>query len=290
MEAGELLYDKLTDICFFAETKLDDTFNQSSFNMTDYKAFRNDRTASGGGLIAYVCSNLPARRRVDLEFQQPVESIVLDVIINYRKWAIIGMYRPPSMENKLFSDLFTKGLDKISTHFDNIMVAGDLNYDHLSPTKCRTLTDLCEIFDLSNLIKSATCFMKHCTPSLVDVILTNKPRYCFNVLNFGCGISDWHNLVGVVVKGATARVEKRRIKYRSFKNFDEKDFSEDVSRIPFHAAYVFDDVDDIYWAHEMLLTDIIDEHAPIKERLMKVRKLAYTNGDLRRAVFKKHVI
>ena len=43
MEVGELVYDKLSDICFFAETKLDDTFNQRSFNVVDYKAFRNDR-------------------------------------------------------------------------------------------------------------------------------------------------------------------------------------------------------------------------------------------------------
>ena len=45
MEVGELLYDKLSDISFFAETKLDDTFNQRSFNVADYKAFRNDRNA-----------------------------------------------------------------------------------------------------------------------------------------------------------------------------------------------------------------------------------------------------
>ena len=106
------------------------------------------------------------------------------------------------------------------------------------------------IFDFTNLVKAATCFMKHCTPSLVDVFLTNKPNFCFNILNFGCGISDWHNLIGVVVKGATARVEKKRTKYRSYKNFDETEFSENVGRIPFHAAYVFNDIDNIYWAHE----------------------------------------
>ena len=109
--------------------------------------------------------------------------------------------------------------------------------------------------------------MKHCTPSLVDVFLTNKTNFCFNVLNFGCGISDWHNLIGVVVKGATAKVDKKRTKYRSYKNFEEAEFSEDVVRIPFHATYVFDDIDDVCWAHERLLTDVIDEHAPIKERV-----------------------
>ena len=72
--------------------------------------------------------------------------------------------------------------------------------------------------------------------------------------------------------------------------FEEKEFSDDVGRIPFHAAYVFDDIDDIYWPHELLLTDVINEHGPIKERVTKVRKPAYMNGNLRRAVFKKHML
>ena len=38
----------------------------------------------------------------------------------------------------------------------------------------------------------------------------------------------------------------RKIKYRSFKNFDEDAFGEAVGVAPFEVAYVFDDVDDIY--------------------------------------------
>ena len=153
------------------------------------------------------------------------------------------------MDNKLFSDIFTKGLDKASVHFDNIMVTGAPNYDCLEPSKSKTPIDICDIFVLTNMVKSATCFIKNCNPSPVDVILTNKPRFCFNAVNFGYGISDWHNLIGVVDKGATAGVEKRRIKYRSYrKKNEEKEFSDDVGRIPFYAAYVFVDVDDICWA------------------------------------------
>ena len=145
-------------------------------------------------------------------------------------------------------------------------------------------------FDFSNLIKSATCYMKNCVPSLVDVILTNQPRLCFNSLNFGCGISDWHNMVGVAIRGAAARVEEQRTKYRSFKNFDQNVFNGDVARIPSHAAYVFDDVDDIYWAHERMLTEVINEHAPIKERKLNAKKPAFMNGDSRRAIYKKHLL
>ena len=155
--------------------------------------------------------------------------------------------------------------------------------------KGATLLDLCDIFD-SNLIKSATCYMKNCVPSLVDVILTNQPRLCFNSLNVGCGISDWHNTVGWAIRGAAARMEEQRTKYRSFKNFDQNVFNGDVGRIPFHAAYVFDNVDDIYWARERILTEVFNKHAPIKERKVKAKKPAFMNGYLRRAIYKKHML
>ena len=95
MDIRDVLYQKLIDICFFAQTKLDDTFNQNSLNIPDYMAYSNDRNSSGGGIIGYVRSNLPTRRRTDLEFDRPIDTVVLGVQINNRKWAVIVAYRPP---------------------------------------------------------------------------------------------------------------------------------------------------------------------------------------------------
>ena len=75
--------------------------------------------------------------------------------------------------------------------------------------------------------------MKNFLLSLVDVILTNQSRFCFNTFNFGCGVSDYHNMTGVLVKGTAPRVEKHEITYGNFKNFSEKEFDDDVSRVPF---------------------------------------------------------
>ena len=188
------------------------------------------------------------------------------------------------MDNKLFSDIVTKGTDKIATQFDNIILLRDLNYDCLDKSKGSTLFDLCDIFDFRNLIKSPTCFTKNFTPSSVDVLLTNKPQFCFNTFNFGWGVSDCHNFVGTVVKGNAPRIEKSKMNYRRFKKIESEAFIEDVSRVPFYAAFVFDDVDDIYWAHELLLNDVIKDHAPVKERKSKVQKPAYMNGELRRSI------
>ena len=139
----------------------------------------------------------------------PHESIVRDVSINNRKWAIVGVYRPPSMDNKIFTDLFTRGMDLISTKFDSVLTLGNLNYDCLDRTRGSTLLDLCDIFDFKNIIKTATYFMKNCQPSLVDVILTNQSRLCFGALNFWWGISNWYNMIGVAVRGVSVREQKQ---------------------------------------------------------------------------------
>lgn len=76
--------------------------------------------------MCFVNSCLPSRRRADLELEI-VESIVIEVIVNDRKWAIIGTYNPPANAiNLVYDDLLCKNLDRISIHYDHVMMVGDL--------------------------------------------------------------------------------------------------------------------------------------------------------------------
>ncbi|KAK2153895.1 hypothetical protein NP493_2247g00007 [Ridgeia piscesae] len=214
----------LVDILFITETKLDPSFSIAQFDVPNYRSFRKDRTGRGGGILTYVRSDLPTRQRPDLELQH-VESIVIETTVCGRKWAIVCVYRPPSMPNACFIDDFTTCIDKVHVHFDNIIVIGDLNYDLVKPDKSQPLHTVCDIFDFTNLIKTPTCFMKDAPPSMLDVILTNRPSLLFNITNSTCGISDWHNMISCVIKGAAPPPNKRKIKCRSYKHFDEKVFS-----------------------------------------------------------------
>ena len=55
-------------------------------------------------------------------------------------------------------------------------------------------------------------------------------------------------------------------------------------------SYVFDDPDDVYWAHEYLLKEIIDEHVPVKERRCRPNKPPFMNSDLRKAIYTKRML
>ena len=57
-----------------------------------------------------------------------------------------------------------------------------------------------------------------------------------------------------------------------------------------HIADIFDDVDDSYWAYETLVREIVDEHAPQKQKYPKKEAPHFMNSELRRAIYKKKML
>jgi hypothetical protein len=114
-------------------------------------------------------------RKRKLEFNI-VESINIEILIADKKWLISGVYRPQTIDEKTFNEDFIKTCDQITTAYDSFMFIGDLNYNMLVSDKSSPLQNVCDIFDLTNLVKSPTCYTKNSNPSLNDVILTNMPN------------------------------------------------------------------------------------------------------------------
>ena len=68
--------------------------------------------------------------------------------------------------------------------------------------------------------------MKGYTPSLVDIIVTNKESSVLLT-----GISDCHNLISVTIKGNVHVQKLQKITYRSYKNIDIDNFNLDLDQI-----------------------------------------------------------
>jgi len=86
-------------------------------------------------------------------------------------------YRPESISRDLFFEEINLTLSKAMGKYDNVLFIGDLNIDlkiQLSDKK-NFLKDLCDIFDLTNMVNDKTCFMST-QGSSIDVMLTNKPN------------------------------------------------------------------------------------------------------------------
>ena len=115
------------------------------------------------------------------------------------------------------------------------------------PIKSHTIQNICEQYDLTNLIKESTCY-KRPTPSLLDIILVFNPRHYASSLNIFCGLSDFHDSIGAATKRFAPSQEPRIIHYRSFKKFTEPEFLYDIACAPFHVMESLPR----YWWHDMV--------------------------------------
>ena len=114
------------------------------------------------------------------------------------------------MSNQKFETDITKGLDKMFIHYENIICLGVFNYDLLKQDKCQPLINVCDNFDMDNIIKRPTCFTKNKVPTLIDVIITNSKNFLCNTINFNCGLNDCHNMIATSLKESCNPVEKKR--------------------------------------------------------------------------------
>ena len=103
----------------------------------------------------------------------------------------------------------------------------------------------------------------------MDVILTNAPKSCFGHLNFTTGISNWHNMVTLCIKGVVTRGQRSISTYRSIKNFDRDMFVDDLSEIRDNDIDQCENVYVVYDDFVRDLTKVVNKHAPVKQRYQR---------------------
>ena len=72
--------------------------------------------------------------------------------------------------------------------YDNMLIIGDLN-SYMTETPMK---NVCELYDLENLIKQPTCYKNADNPSSIDVLLTSRKNSFQNSMRVETGLSDHH--------------------------------------------------------------------------------------------------
>ena len=127
-------------IIILTETKIDSSYPNSQFKMTNYRLHRNDRKKRGGGILAYVRSGLGARRLATPKAYKTLEPLVLDVNQGGKDIVLVGLYRTPTRKNEpnYFSQLKDELINLITwaiAQRNTLILRGDLNLDKLKPHK-----------------------------------------------------------------------------------------------------------------------------------------------------------
>ena len=194
----------------------------------------------------------------------------------------LHIYKPPNININVLNLALETMLNRCLQESSNVVIIGDLNVNFSH--KPNQLTNICDTYDLKQIVKGPTCFKSIINPSLLDVILTSCPKSMTLPINLPLGISDFHNYVSAATKINCPTNEPTLIPYRSMKYFKEEIYKHDLSVAPFHVSQVFDDVDDQIWFHNSLLSNVIDKNAPKKQKIITLKQLPYMNDQLRKAI------
>ena len=82
------------------ETKIDWSFPNSQFYVDGYKLFCHNRTKGGDHLAVFIHDNNAATPKKSTTAS--VESLLFDLHIGQRRFALVSAYKPPSVNNAIF--------------------------------------------------------------------------------------------------------------------------------------------------------------------------------------------
>ena len=124
------------------------------------------------------------------------ESLCSELTIAKRKWLCFSIYRHPALENlRSFFEELADCLSKGSESYESFIILSDSNVDvKVAVRKLGKLKELCDLFNLTNLIRCETKFTSY-HKSIIDLILTNKPKSSQNTGITEAGLSDIHKLI-----------------------------------------------------------------------------------------------
>ena len=272
------------DIFTVSETWADLSVSDASLEISGYQLFRQDRGQhkAGGGLCTYAKSNLKITvlenlsSACDDDFQQ----LWLRVQCRkYKSFLICNTYRPPQTPTTCFESLANSLTGALLLDL-NVVVLGDLNCNLLAPDpETTSLQTFISTFNLHQLVKKPTRITET-TESLIDVILTTNMDIVSLSDVLAYSVSD-HHLVYLVLTLKTPRLKPSHVTIRSYANYNAKQFSEDLSLVPFHIISMFDDFDDQVETFNALFTDILDDQAPLKRVKITSRPNPFISAEIR---------
>ena len=232
-----------------SETKLDDSFPHGHFHVDNYVLSRKDRTSHGGGVALYVRSDIPYRRRHDLEniidrSSTNLEIVIMEVTMHTKdRWIYVVEYKPPGIKDLAFYDILSTMCELIPPWKIYVKLL---------------------IYKISYLIRLVS---KKQNGSLIDLYLVSNPLRFKKALNLDCWLSDWHNFICITTKLSVPCQKPGVIMYRSSKNFVDHYFSCDLyhllESLNFGSKYA---INTCFKHFVDCLDDIVNYHAPWKRK------------------------
>ena len=147
------------------------------------------------------------------------------------------------------------------------------------------LSDQNDTFSLTNLVTDSTCFKSN-KGSLINVMLTNKPKSFYKSHSFVTGLSDCHKLIVSILRTSFQKLPPNFVMYRNQKNFHESNFLRDLdSRLIQGELYKI--YEDPYTKMSEILFEVLNYHVTLKQKSVRGNHAPFMTRELSKAIMTK---
>ena len=186
------------------------------------------------------------------------------------------IYQSPSQNHQFFFDNIDKALDIYCSN-EKIVLAVDFNTQEGE----RLPDTLLYQHELHSNTKNPICYKNPSNPGDIDLILTNCPKKFFKTDTIFTDLSDFHKSVLSVCKTTFATPKPKVAVCRNYRKFYRNNFYRD-----FHNQSSSEQPKD-YACFEKVLLSILEEHAPLKRKLLCSNHVTYITKAPKKAIMRR---
>ena len=134
------------------------------------------------------------------------------------------------------------------------------------------------------------------TSTLIDHFATNRPSRIVKSGILITGFSDHDMVFGMRKISGNRNKAPKIIRSRNLKYYNKEAFRKDLANADWESIIKVPDVNIMYAEWEKLFINILDKHAPIRQRKVRNKYSPHINAELKRTMFlrdfykKKHVL
>ena len=274
MTISDIIIETLPELFFITETWLpSENFKHitSQLTPTGYKIHTNSRKSRGGGGVCVI-------------YRDCIKPIIED-ITNFSSFEctkitafntiFLCVYHPPPSQknassNKIFVEEFADFLEPYSNTRDNIIILGDFNlhFDNPTATYVQYTTSLLNAHQLKQLITKPTQKKGH----ILDWLITREDTNIVYDIQITDKVVSDHYLLCFSLNIPKPRHVRQQISSRNLKSIDMELFRKTLFT---EFSNQTDSVNhDLVEYYNCRLLKAIDEHAPVKTRLVNQRPAA----------------
>ena len=279
----EHLKDEEPDIVFVQETWLKSKKNRVTSLVKDYgyklvhRIRKNREKEIGGGVGILIKLGMKFKPMKQKEFSSFEHITVQISVTNQKKILAVSIYRVLFISVNIFLEEFVTFLEMMVTMKEELIITGDINI-HMdeSSTHANKFRGILETFNMKQHVKFST----HKEGHTLDVIITHKESELVqNIFSNEYDVSH-HYLINFTVTMETEFKFEKEIKFRKLRDINRETFCRDIEN-----RFIVNDLNDksfgeIIMTYNDTMMDIIDEHAPIiKKRIKVVPEAPWFDGE-----------